>query len=219
MSKIYPGLEKAAHDPQGPGLQARRHRGRAGEGGRRRPRARPGVRGRRDRHQQPRTQLLVHRAQDFARRGRGARVPDLQPGDQRHRRSSAAAASAAPSSTTCAICPARPRGSKRRSESAPDGRRRLFHERDVVPACDSFLRAVARPGCAAQVPAPARAAGGLRLRRRRAARLGAERAREARRCSSQPEGQLVEQLVGDPLEPRPRSRARRGPRTRRCCGI
>src|SRR5205807_1419642 len=77
------GNREAAHDPRDPGLQAGRHRGRAGEGGGGRPRARPGVRGRRDRAQQPRTQLLVHGAQDLSRRGRRARLPDLQPGDQR----------------------------------------------------------------------------------------------------------------------------------------
>ena len=35
--------------------------------------------------QQPRPQLLVHGAQDLARRGRRARLPDPQPVDQRDR--------------------------------------------------------------------------------------------------------------------------------------
>ncbi len=45
-----------------------------------------GLRRRRDCQEQPRPQLLVHGAQDFARRRRGARVPDLQPVDQRGQR-------------------------------------------------------------------------------------------------------------------------------------
>ena len=75
----HPGTRSRAHDAQGAGLQARRHRGGAGQGGRRRPRARAGLRRRRHRAQQPRLQLLLHGAQDLARRGRGAHVPDLQP--------------------------------------------------------------------------------------------------------------------------------------------
>ncbi len=121
MSKIIQDIEKAAHDPRGPGLQARRHRGRAGEGRRRRPRARPGLRGRRDRAaatagSTPRSRCARFRT---ARAWSACSRPTAP--RSATSRSSAAAACVARSSTICAICPARPRASKRRSD-ARDGR-------------------------------------------------------------------------------------------------
>ena len=118
MSNIIAALESERMTARSSGLRPGRHRRRRGEGQGRRPRARAGLRRRGHREEQPRPQLVVHRAQDLARRRRRARVPDATARRSARSRSSVVATSAAPSCTTCASARASPPASKRRSELA-----------------------------------------------------------------------------------------------------
>ena len=90
----------------------------------------------------------LHRAQDFLRRRRRARVPALFADDRARSRSCAAARCAAPSSITCAVCAARRPASPRPRAAGADQRR-------AEGSCARNNRRVASPSHEAWPACPA----------------------------------------------------------------
>ena len=84
------------------------------------------------------------------------------PVDRRRSRSSVAATCAAPSSTTCAISPARPRASKKRSDATALSQARVHSpESPRAPISPCLLAVCTRAGCWPRPPAASTATGKL----------------------------------------------------------